>query len=75
MWGVLKNKANATSYPNIGSLKIAIEEEWNKMFEELILKACKSFGRCVDTIIKRIAAILSKYTVLCLFSYFVVYFF
>ena len=26
-WGVLENKTNATSYPNIGWLKTAIEEE------------------------------------------------
>ena len=31
IWGVLENKTNATSYPNIGSLKTVIEEEWNKM--------------------------------------------
>ena len=41
IWGVLENKTNATSHPNIGSLKTATEEEWNKMSEELILKACK----------------------------------
>ena len=29
--GVLENKTNATSHPNNGSLKTAIEEEWNKM--------------------------------------------
>ena len=40
IWGVLENKSIATSYPNIGSLKTAIEEEWNKMSEEFILKAC-----------------------------------
>ena len=38
IWGVLENKTNATSHPNIGSLKIAIEEECNKMSEEFILK-------------------------------------
>ena len=27
---------------------IAAEEEWNKMFEEFILKACKSFRTGVD---------------------------
>ena len=27
VWGVLENKTNATSHPNNGSLKIAIEEE------------------------------------------------
>ena len=32
LWGVLENKTNATSHSNIGSLKTAIEEEWNKMF-------------------------------------------
>ena len=74
--GVLENKTNATSHPNIGSHKIAIEEEWNRMSEEFILKACKSFRRCVDTITgEKMAAILSKFTVLCLSSYFVVYFF
>ena len=30
----------ATSHPNIGSLKIAIEEERNKMPEEFIFMAC-----------------------------------
>ena len=47
------------------------------MFEEFILKACKSFRKYVDTIIekkKKMTAILSKFTVLCLSSYFVVYF-
>ena len=47
-----RDKTNATSHPNIGSVKTAIEEEWNKMFEQLILKACKSFQRCTDTIKK-----------------------
>ena len=42
-WGILENKTNATSHPNIGLLKTAIEEEWNKMSEEFILKVCKSF--------------------------------
>ena len=27
IWAVLENKTNATSHPNIGSLKTAIEEE------------------------------------------------
>ena len=43
IWVVLENKTNETSYPNIGSLKTALEEEWNKISEEFILKACKSF--------------------------------
>ena len=51
IWGVLENKTNATSHPNIGLLKISIEEEWNKMSEEFILNACKSFWRRVDAII------------------------
>ena len=29
--GVLENKTNETSHSNTGSLKTAIEEEWNKM--------------------------------------------
>ena len=40
IWGVLENKTKATSHPNIGSFKTVIEEEWNKMSEEFILKAC-----------------------------------
>ncbi len=40
-----KLKTNTTFHPNIGSLKTAIEEEWNKMSEEFILKACKSFQK------------------------------
>ena len=51
--GVLENKTNATSNPNIGSRKTAIEEEWNIMFKKYILKANKSFRRCVDTIIEK----------------------
>ena len=39
IWGVLENKTNANSHLNIDSLKTAIEEEWNKMSEEFILKA------------------------------------
>ena len=66
IWGVLENKTNATSHPNIGLLKNAIEKEWNKMPKEFILKACKSFQRHVHTIIEKKLAILSKFTVLCL---------
>ena len=51
--GILENKTNATSHPNISSLKTAIEVEWNKMSKEFILKACKSFQRHVDTIIEK----------------------
>ena len=43
--GISENKINATSHPNIGSLKTAIEEEWNKKSEKFILKACKSFWK------------------------------
>ena len=43
IWGILENKTNATSHPNIGSLMTAVEEEWNKMSKEFILKACKLF--------------------------------
>ena len=43
IWGVLENKTNLTSHPNISSLKTATEKEWNKMSEEFILKPCKSF--------------------------------
>ena len=65
-WGVLENKTIANSHPNIGSLKTAIKEEWNKIPKEFILKTCKFFWRCVDTIIEKMMAILSKFTVLCL---------
>ena len=40
IWGILENKTNATSHANIGLLKTAMEDEWNKMSEEFILKAC-----------------------------------
>ena len=77
IWGVLENKTNVTSRPNTRSLKIVFEEELNKMSEEFILKACKLFQRRVDTIIeiKKKVAILGKFLVLCLCSYFVVVFF
>ena len=53
IWDIYENKTTATSHPSIGSLKSAIEKEWNKMFEEFILKACKSFPRHADTIIEK----------------------
>ena len=40
---VLENKTNSTSYPNIGLLKTVIEEEWNKMFEEVIWRDADRF--------------------------------
>ena len=48
-----KKQTNATSHSNISSLKTATEKEWNKMSEEFILKACKTFQRRVDTIIEK----------------------
>ena len=51
IWGIFESKTNASSHPNIGSLKTAIEEEWNKMSEKFILKAGKSFRSRVYTII------------------------
>ena len=74
IWGVLENKANVTSYLNIGSLKTALEKEWNKMSEKIILEVCKSFRSHVDRIIEKMVARLSKFTVLCLSSYFMVNF-
>ena len=74
IWGVLENKTNVTSYPNIGSLKTAIEEEWNKISEEFILQACISFRRPIDIIIKKpdghnelIYCVLSLFLFCCLF--------
>ena len=73
-WHILENKTNATSHPNIGSLKTAIGDEWDKISEDFILLAGKLFWRRVDTIIEKMATILSKSTVLCLNFYFVVNF-
>ena len=53
IWSILENKTNATSIRDIGSLKTAIDEEKNKMSEEFILKAYKSFQRRVDSIIEK----------------------
>ena len=52
-WRVLENKINATSHPNIDSLKNVYEEEWNETSEEFILMAGESFPMCVDTIIEK----------------------
>ena len=51
IWNFLENKTNATSHPNIGSLKTSIEKEWNKIPGEFTLKACKSFRWRIDIII------------------------
>ena len=53
IWDVIKNITNAPSSPNIGSLKTVIGEEWNKISEEFILKACKSFRRPEHRIINK----------------------
>ena len=53
IWNILENKTNASSHPNIGLLKTAITEEWNKMSEEFILKSYKSFRRRADTITEK----------------------
>ena len=53
IWGVLENKTNATAHLNIGLLKNAFEEEWDKISEEFILKAYESFWRRVDKIIEK----------------------
>ena len=46
IWGVLENKKkNATSRPNIGSLKTAIEEERNKMSEKFFWRHENHFKR------------------------------
>ena len=67
MWGVLENKTNETSYPNIGSLKTAIEWKW-KMSEE--------FFECMQIVskvgwynnLKKMVAILRKiYCFVCIF--------
>ena len=48
-----KTKQKQVPIQSTGSLKTAIEEEWNKMSEEFILKACKSFQWHVDTRIEK----------------------
>ena len=72
IWGVLENKTNTTSLQIIGLLKTVFGEEWDKMSEEFILKACRSFRRWVDTIIEmKSCNIKTDFTVLCLSSDFV----
>ena len=68
-------KENKSDFPSKYWFKTAFEDVWD-MWEEFILKPCKPFRRRVDTTIeKKMAAILSKFTVLGLSSYFLVYFF
>ena len=42
LWGIFENNTNANSHPNIGLLKTAIEEEWNKM-KNLFLRHVNRF--------------------------------
>ena len=49
IWCVFENKTNGTSGTNSGFFKIAIEEEWNKMSEKIILK---TFRRRINTLIE-----------------------
>ena len=53
LYGRFRKRNKSTSHLNIGSLKTAIEEEWDKMSGEFILKTCKSFQRHVDRIIEK----------------------
>ena len=53
IWGILGKKTDATSHPNIGSLKTTFEEELNNISEKHILKVYKSFQRYVDTIMEK----------------------
>ena len=75
IWGVLEKKTNATSHPNICSLQIATVEEWYKMSEEFIFKACTSFQKRVDTLIEKNGCHIVYIHCFCLSSYFVVYYF
>ena len=43
--GRLRTQNKCNFHPNSGLFNTASEEEWNKMSEEFILKACISFGR------------------------------
>ena len=63
--GVLENKTNETSYPNIGLLKTAIEEEWNKMSEEFFFEDMQIISKvCWYNNWRKMVVILSKFTVL-----------
>ena len=61
IWGVLENQTNITSHPNIGSLKPATRVEWNKMYEEFILKVCKSFQKQLRDFLLCSAATASRF--------------
>ena len=69
------HKPQTTNQPIIGSLKTAIEEEWNKMSKEFILVECKSFHWHVDTIIEkkmwpfRINLLFCVYLLILLFTF------
>ena len=71
IWGILENKTNATAHPNIGSLKTGIEKERNKMTEDIIMKACKSFQKRVGKIPEKKKLVNLQ---ICLHTYFVVFF-
>ena len=53
IWGILENKTNANSHPNIGSLKTDVEEKWNKLSEEFILKTCSHFESILTQLLKK----------------------
>ena len=51
IWGVLEESVNATSHPNIESLKAAIIKEWNQMSVDFIVSSCQAFRRRVQSVI------------------------
>ena len=51
IWSILENKTNVISHPDIQSLKIAIEEEWNKMSEGFIWFGLVSLFNGISTFV------------------------
>ena len=75
IWVILENKTNATSHPNIRSLKTAIEEGLIKCLNNIFGRHANCFECLRIQLLTKMMLILSKFTVLCLSSYFVFNFF
>jgi len=51
VWGVMDARARATSHANVNSLKASIEEAWDEMSPDFIIKSCRSFRPRLEAVI------------------------
>jgi hypothetical protein len=52
IWAYIQSKACNCQHPNLESLKVAVEEHWNNMVEDYIMKVCSKFRPRIKAVIE-----------------------